>query len=352
MGQVALDSASVFIPLDELNVLDLRLVSAVAALYLTTGEITNPRENASIRSERAGYSISYKRVDKRIGKQTIEGVSFTVSSKMLEESYLRGISHDTVARLHQTLMDDGVLRFSVETLLSARIYDVDLKIDFPLPENYPDFNSFIRTMKQNMDKSMFGEADKPRVFRGKANKGLEIGRRETSHVNEHCKIYDKQTELEHNSNDFYSTHLGNMPLTSTVRFEANFKNTDTLRKYNLVPEGESARFGKVLTGIETHGQKAMETIKEKYFPSTDQLQQARITLEKEERTKEVIKVTECVRVCMLAQMSLSQTLESVLIMQSVNKNRVAALKKLVSHIYEYLSLTEDEESTFSDNKWF
>ena len=142
-----IDSFSLKIPLDAVQVLDQRLTSETAIYYESldaVDEELHPPKPIVI--SETGITVRFSLVEipihnkKTNQKEPTKFVNLTVSAKLLKERYFEGINAFNISVLYQVFLDFRIFDCSLETFLSGMVSDVDIAINryCPSPAVFSD----------------------------------------------------------------------------------------------------------------------------------------------------------------------------------------------------------------------
>ena len=232
---IAVDSLKIRLPIDPVEILSPNLVGKWYLVHEHTGEI-DPKvyKDNSLTFIENGITTRFaiERQQTRDGL-TSEFVTILVNSKELKEDYFQGITAETIESVHRSLLNHKVISISFEDFYNlAEVTDVDIKKDGKVPEDvYQKCINQCRTISKPSKNKNKGY----RFFNKRNNKGIEWSDRRTTAFksNPYLKIYHKETELNHNSNEFASKYLKNTDYMNLVRVETTIKNAKHFRELGV-----------------------------------------------------------------------------------------------------------------------
>lgn len=249
-NKAAIDSCSIFLPLHLLDSYNTELDNSQALMTLETGEIdvSSIKQKADITIHSNGYNTYYKRkLSNRGYKHATDGIAISITSKHLRERYSEGITNNTIETLHANLMLEGQIEITLDNFKQGMLSDVDIKLDFKLPDCYSTFTELTTALYAAANKTIFGELPLVKHYKSKTNQGINFGSRSMSNVIPHFKIYNKLVELEYHSNDFKQAY--DPPITHPVRLEVNLKNNAMLKKYKLIEPDEQPHLATIINHL-------------------------------------------------------------------------------------------------------
>lgn len=239
-----IDSFSLKIPLNSVQVLDHRLTSATAIYYESldaVDEELHPPKPIVI--SWTGITVRLSLVEipifnqKTKEKEPTKFINLTVSAKLLKERYFEGVNLFNIAVLHQVFLDFKVFNCSLETFLNGMVSDIDIAINryCPSPSVFSDILACLVSQSGSKSKYL-------KLFREDTNIGLNFNERHFAKPSlPFLKFYHKQLELLHKSTEFNETYLGEYQelIQNLTRVEATIRNYDhkrRLEKHNILPQ--------------------------------------------------------------------------------------------------------------------
>ena len=278
----SIDSMSLFLPLEKINVLepslDLKVHSNVYAKqslhFSEDGNQVhsetefNPRVEADYQHTQTNsdgvelYTTYYKYQTINVWQsdrttQTKQGFAISINSKLLHSSYLEGINSNTIEKIYDNLISQGVLSFSYETFLSSDVSDIDLKVDYMTT----NFSQYTNKVFNNVNLHWKGVA---RIMKSK-NKisGMQIFKR-SHRSNPYFKLYNKKLELSTKSVAFANEYLQGQTIPD-ARVEITYCNSVALTKYGLLPPSSNRSLSQMLLTVNNYGMPAMSKVQREYI---------------------------------------------------------------------------------------
>lgn len=240
---VAIDSMTVACPLSLFDSLPEGLDDILLIINSDTSEIIEEVKKPIISCVNGIKTRAYK--VSLFGK---EEVHITVNSKMLKTRYLEGMTYDNFRFVFDYLKDVFKFKCSYHDFIHlSRAFDVDFKADFYYQDH--DYQEMLRDYSVFAgSKTYYGK--KVDMFSVKSLEGLQfVNRKDASIRSPFVKIYDKRSELNNRSFDFYNAYLENQALSIlhlkrlevTVKNKAHFESLKirdtTLYKLLTLPDG-------------------------------------------------------------------------------------------------------------------
>lgn len=161
-------------------------------------------------------------------------LSILITSKILKEKYLQGITQKNIRDIYDALMKCNVASFSFETFLSGFVVDIDFKFDSYVDSFLPIVKACKEGAKQEHVKS--GNII---TYEKKNNQGIQFSKRESTNIDTKpfLKVYNKECDLICNpdNKEFYNKYLIDQvkKLSGRIRIEFTIKNKKHLRKYGI-----------------------------------------------------------------------------------------------------------------------
>jgi hypothetical protein len=233
----SIDSCCIRLPLNEVKILDSKIEALLITIVEDTGEIVRTEmSNRIVREDRGIKSKFSIEIQYNIRNFREEHLVITINSKMLKRRYFEGLTLDNISEVHKYLMEQEAVSFSLETMLTAQVVDIDFKRDFTAKRE-----SVVKALKVMYDNA------KPQIEVNKGalkfglnkgysgdNIGLQFNRRETTSISTapFMKIYNKTGDLITKSNIFALEHLEEIP-NDLWRTEFTIKNKKHLAMYKM-----------------------------------------------------------------------------------------------------------------------
>ena len=243
-----IDSLTIYLPLDKIQVIDERLISEYQVYYPETGEIIedlNPPKPILIKDN--GINFRFNRVvfpPNIIKKETTELIRLTLTSKMLFGRYFEGINIDNLQMIVDYINTRQIIRFDLDTALNSICNDIDICINYNLDfEPYKQSLQYLKKMVKASKQHEVTLYPRKETFKNDKNYGIEFSNRDSAKIGSpFCKFYNKTEELLTNSADFYNKYLFpqlryGLSIDNIIRKEITIKNNavkQNLRKKKLV----------------------------------------------------------------------------------------------------------------------
>ena len=206
------------------NLLDYRIVTTAAG---STGEIIDIQEfkNSALYINFDQYSIKFA-----INQiMNVDYLVILINSKILEESYLNGISIKNIELIYNKIISCNIIDISFEDFLSlGNISDIDIKKDFELsPEDFKLVISDLQKKTIPNKRKNFG----CNTFTGETNLGIEWNdRKKATLKHPFLKLYHKEIEVKHGKNkDYFAEYINSDAVKNVVRCEATAKGLKELK---------------------------------------------------------------------------------------------------------------------------
>jgi len=238
-----IDSATLVLPLDKVQIVNVSAVERSVIVGEETGEIKGVKEQGAPPTRINGIAYKYVIQRNAITKDGAQDVvKIDVNAKQLKARYLQGITRDNVKHLYDFHIDLGDIYCSYEDFLSGRLIDVDFKIDFHLSSkqdainNYQTLFSLVNPKLKAQGAPFFKNWSEPN------NMGLEfydrkvLKRRNPPPSKQNTRIYLKGIELLNKSYEFWSTYLEPLGIDAenVLRIETwGGKNANTFYRYGF-----------------------------------------------------------------------------------------------------------------------
>jgi len=224
----SIDSFNIYIPIKKIQFTERgkqELSELIGLVNLQTGEILNTSKNRKIFVEKNGIKV-YALYVNLFGDKYI---SIGVSSKLLKNNYLAGITWQTFMQLYSELIDfvKPFFFFEKETFLKSIISDVDFKLD--LYESETNILNFGTLLKKTVNDTRFFYT--VNIHKVRHLTGLQVGSRAVkSEKYLFFKVYNKKSELESRSEEFYKKYVTTID-KDLWRFEFTLSNTKHFTRY-------------------------------------------------------------------------------------------------------------------------
>jgi hypothetical protein len=212
------------------------------------------------------FAVERLPIDSKGG--TRKYLTMLINSKHLKSRYLEGITNSNIDIVHSTLMDYGVAKFDLKTMLEGFVTDVDFKTDFiSTMEDFQHLKKFFKINSRESIKLKQGYLP----FNEKTNQGMQFSTRDTRayKTNPFVKMYHKELELKYNSTDFYEKYLKGQNIKDLGRFETTIKNNAHMKTLgitsntlsNLLNLDDSFKKGILSQSINAHLESNIKQIK-------------------------------------------------------------------------------------------
>lgn len=230
-NQFVVDSLKIRIPLSEVEIINPSIEGKWLLLNDITGEIIPSH------FKKQAYSINDNGIHIYFAKEKflvskgnqVEFLVMLITSKLLKERYLEGITFDNIRIIYELLISYKVVKFSYDSFISGDVTDVDFKKD----KQGTNVSKYIRYCSHiTKEKSLV------RKYERKENKGIQWSVRDTTKLSEpFWKIYDKGINLKYKEVKFYEEYLkdteSDNTLDNLMRIEYTIKNKKHFRKYDI-----------------------------------------------------------------------------------------------------------------------
>jgi len=230
-----IDSLSLLIPLNQVEILNKRLTSETLTYYADIDELEEELSSPKpivIEDIENGITTRY-RISKMMNGKTQEQVEYltiTLSSKLLKGRYFEGITLDNLKELHKSFMRMRVVKFDLVQMAHAKVLDVDIAINYRiLTDNFIKSNKLVEQKLLAGKGKFFNHIIKKDKQGNVLNTGIEFSTRaKATPSTPYLKNYFKGIELQTKSKIFYEKHLKkNYPISdieNLARIEYTIKN--------------------------------------------------------------------------------------------------------------------------------
>lgn len=233
-----IDSLRLLIPFDDVEVnKEHSTFLRHTAEINSDGEVLNQKFNTTYRLHSNPCSSHYQVaniIDNGIVSKVLK---LGFSAKTLKVNYFDGITKENVSNIYDFIISENVVKISKETLLKAKVVDVDICFDLLLNETNVVQAITIASQLTKPSKLTNGNA-----FRQKNNVGIEWSNRnkvgKSYKKKQYLKYYAKSLELKHNSTIFYDAYIKNTEVdkvlndNKSLRVETTIKNKAHWETYN------------------------------------------------------------------------------------------------------------------------
>lgn len=324
-----IDSCSVSIPIEKVEIVDPNLLSSRVAVFEDTGQID---ENYKLKERSLSLKLgpgikSTVSINSRYNRTTgtRDFVVFGINSKMLRQKYFDGITDNNIHDIYDLLMSQGVVKFPFEYLKTdATVTDVDIKWD-GVYKGEP-----IHLLKAIRESAAYtqnrGEGVRP--FFEKDNLGIEFSVRQTTAYSRapYFKIYHKGVEMTGRTAEFTGAFIDTDKLKDLWRVETTVKNKAHFQRHgiqdNILGNVLSMSTGKKKSILKAHFQAHIQGGIKRIVPQRESLGP----------TDKVL--LHFVRQCMIAGDSLDVIIEKAI--RSIDGDKVAR-SRMKSRLYSICS---------------
>jgi len=232
----SIDSVFIQIPISQVELKNTLLGEHISDISLSSGQIDDGvrfktqhyhKENG-INTE---FSIGTLYRGFKSGDNSEQVFQIKLTSKQLKERYFEGITSDNISLVHSYLIGLGVADFSLESMLSGRWVDFDVKIDFQEHGKGVDYvrdtiNKLVKYVSPKYKSNSATYREGYSHFNKPNNCGLQfldrkksIGRSLTPFRNQFCKFYHKSLMLhsDKDSQKFTGTYLQGQNIDNILR---------------------------------------------------------------------------------------------------------------------------------------
>lgn len=209
-----IDSFTLAIPVILIEKFDYRIVGRIITYYTDTGEIKEEAKNNQLYIEDRGIKTRYSY--RNIFKTSF--VFITITAKMLQKDYFRGITNETIQQLYNYVISQGIIKVKYGDFLRAKVFDIDFATNFSA--SHLDFSQMCTSRRAVVKTS--------KLFYDKSRRvtGLQYGHREKATPRyPFVKFYTKLPELINNSREFYQRFLPAWSNPLYRRIEVTLKNS-------------------------------------------------------------------------------------------------------------------------------
>lgn len=207
-----IDSLTIYLPLDKIQILDERLTAEYNIYYPNTGEIIddlNPPKAMMVNDNGINFRISKVVFPPRNNEPPQELIRLTLTTKMLFERYFDGINIDNISSIVDYINSRKLLKFDLQTALDAITNDIDICINYNLLfEPYKESLYFFKKMVKPSKQHQVTIFPRKETFKLDKNYGIQFGERDKGSIGSpFCKFYNKTEELLTHSADFYNNYI-------------------------------------------------------------------------------------------------------------------------------------------------
>jgi len=225
----SLDSFKYRIELRLVDIIDSRLTNHIlqTKTVKSTGELIEVQEfkHGALRHPLDYYEIKFA-INQILNT---EYLVILINSKILEKSYLDGITMNNIELVYNKIMECNIVKLSFEDFLSlGNISDIDIKKDFELTAS--DFKLVISDLNKKsipQKKKNFGVNPFPYDH----NLGIEWNERKKATLKHpFLKLYHKEIEVKHGKNkEYFDNYINTNEVKDVVRCEVTAKGLKELK---------------------------------------------------------------------------------------------------------------------------
>lgn len=206
-----IDSLSLSIPIEQVDIIDKNFTSRVLTYYYDSEDFSDEIQNPKpLVFSYDGITIRFK-IGERLtsDKHTQRFIIITLSSKLLKQRYFEGITKNNINILYEEIIAFNVFKCSLDTFLSAVVSDVDICTNYQISqEAFLNSNKKIITFAHNGKDRFFNLFTKKNKQGNYINLGLDINSRQKAKPSTpYLKNYYKTIELTTKSLEFYELFL-------------------------------------------------------------------------------------------------------------------------------------------------
>ena len=230
-----LDSFRVYVPFENISVLDKRLNTSYVKYYHEidmVDEVINDEKSLIV--GHADATIKYQIMQRLFNNENRQVLCILIKSKILENNYLQGITKHNIKSVYDIIIGQRVVDFTIEEFMVAKVTDIDICIDYAVKQC--NVSQIIKQISK-----MVVYPNYKHHFQTKSGESLVLNKREKANPSKpHFKVYDKFAELENHSTEFKDTYLGNTAFNGLkskynglIRLEYTIKNKKHLKRLGL-----------------------------------------------------------------------------------------------------------------------
>lgn len=238
-----IDSLTIYLPLDKIQVLDERLTSEYCVYYPETGllvEDLNPPKAMMINDNGINFRLNRVIFPPIKGQsEQQELIRLTLTSKMLFERYFEGLNIDNLQMIVDYINTRNIIKFDLETALNSICNDIDICINYVLDfDAYKESLFYLKKMVKLSKQHQVDIFPRKQTFKNDKNFGIQYGDRDSGSIGSpFCKFYNKTEELLTHSAEFYNKYIFpqlryGLNINNLIRKEITIKNNAV--KKNLI----------------------------------------------------------------------------------------------------------------------
>jgi len=232
-----IDSLTIYLPLEQIKVIDERLTSEYCIYYPDSGQIIedlNPPKPIIIQDN--GINFRFNKVvfpPSPINQnQPSTLIRLTLTSKMLKERYFEGITIDNIQSIVDYINSTNIIEITKDIALNSICNDIDICINYnlefePYKQSLPLLKKLVKLSKQHL----VSVYPRKQTFKNDKNIGIQFSTRDSGKFSEpFCKFYNKTNELINNSTEFYNKFIFpqlkyGLKIDNIIRKEITLKNS-------------------------------------------------------------------------------------------------------------------------------
>jgi hypothetical protein len=230
---ISFDSFKVRIPIEDVDWIAPEITAERQVVNTVTGEIEAEYygKTKDVWDNDKTYSFSIGLHSHFVkGQGLTEYAVIRCHSKLLNSLYLEGIDKHNIHVIHYRVINSGLIKVSIEAFLNGLVSDLDMKIDYSIP----DHKALMERIK--LSSKEYAQSNRGyNHFNQKDNKGIEFGKRATSSPNyPFLKFYYKKLELLMKSKEFTKRYLDAETIDDFLwRCEVTISNKKAFDKYGI-----------------------------------------------------------------------------------------------------------------------
>lgn len=212
-NHATIDSLSMSIPIEQVEIIDKNFTSKVITFYYDTEQFDDEIQNCKpLVFSFDGITIRFRIAERLTSdKHSQRFIIITLSSKLLKSRYFEGITKNNIDTLYNEIMSFKVFKCPYDVFLDSHVSDVDLCTNYKISQE-----AFINSNKKLVSFALLGKDRFFNLFLKKnkqglyTNLGLDINTRQKAKPSHpYLKNYYKSIELTTKSLEFYNKFLKN-----------------------------------------------------------------------------------------------------------------------------------------------
>lgn len=294
----------------------------------STGEVVKLSPAYLHQDKHLSFQTGYAFKQMIIGNQEVYFISIGLHSKLLGTDYFKSINQETIYKVWQTIIEQGIVEITFENFLKCYVHQIDLKTD----SIQDDVNTSLDLIEANIreDRS-FKRYDQA------LNQGIQLGSRKDNQVSIH--FYNKALQFKNDpkSSIFLEKvlkfeHPRNILRTEITLYAKQFFNDFEMNgEKNFHPESQIT-LENVLNKVESMGQMVMK----KYLAKAFKLQQINVVkMEKVEVLEDALsdQIKFGVELCLTSSMTLADTEKAIIKLLKPGINKTPKVLRLTRYFY-------------------